>query len=142
MLKKILSLSPLMILMVTVSVTSVQASTGLTEGWAEVITEDSAKVYDVVDQMPEIEGGIGEIYKYIEYPQAAVTRRIEGRVFIKFVVDENGRVRNPEIVKDIGSGCGDAAIEGIKKVKFKPGKLQGQAVKVNYTLPVNFQIQK
>ncbi len=106
----------------------------------EFAAEDSAKIYDVVDQMPEIEGGIKEVYKNIKYPRAAVSGRVEGRVFVKFVVDENGKVKNPKVIKDIGAGCGAAAVEGIKKVKFTPGKLNGQPVKVYYTLPVSFKI--
>ena len=118
-----------------------KASSGLFTGETiEAAAEDSAKIYDVVDQMPEIEGGIKEVYKNIDYPRAAISGRIEGRVFVKFVVDENGDVKDPEVIKDIGAGCGDAAIEGIKKVKFTPGKLNGQPVKVYYTLPVSFKI--
>ena len=122
--------------------TSAKASTELFTSEAfEIIAEDSSQIYDVVDQMPEIKGGIKEVYKNIEYPRAAVSGRVEGRVFIKFVVDENGNVKNPEVLKDIGAGCGNAAVEGIKKVKFTPGKLNGQPVKVYYTLPVSFEIK-
>ena len=137
MVKKTILLFPLTILFVVIS-----ASTATASEWVNTAAADSVKIYEVVDQMPEVEGGIQEVYKHIKYPQAAVTRRIEGRVFIKFIVDENGKVKNPEVVKDIGSGCGDAAIDGIKKVKFTPGKLAGKPVQVYYTLPINFQIQQ
>lgn len=109
-------------------------------GYMEISDADSSKIYNVVDEMPEVKGGLNAIYKHIKYPRSAASRGIEGRVFIKFVVDENGEVSNPEILKDIGSGCGDAAVEGIKNVEFIPGKLNGQPVKVYYTLPVNFEL--
>lgn len=99
---------------------------------------DSSDVYTVVDEMPEIEGGISQIYEHIKYPEKASKRGVEGRVFIKFIITENGEVKNPEILKDIGAGCGEAAVEGVKKVKFKPGKKDGKPVKVYYTMPVNF----
>ncbi|SMO67367.1 energy transducer TonB [Gracilimonas mengyeensis] len=112
----------------------------LTTGEAGYAIADSSEIYTVVDQMPEVEGGLPEIYKHIEYPTSASNRGIEGRVFIKFIVNENGDVESPEILKDIGAGCGEAAVKGIKKVKFTPGKHQGKTVKVYYTMPINFQI--
>lgn len=113
---------------------------GLAANNTEPAVADSAKVYEIVDEMPEMEGGIAAIYKYIKYPHAAVAGKVEGRVFIKFVVTEEGKATNATILKDIGAGCGKAAIAGLKKVKFKPGKLNGKPVKVYYTLPVNFKI--
>ncbi|MCG8372621.1 MAG: energy transducer TonB [Balneolales bacterium] len=98
-------------------------------------------VFTMVDVMPEIKGGLKEFYKQIKYPNQAQRERIEGRVFIKFIVDENGDVKNPEILKDIGGGCGEAAIEGIQKVKFTPGRNAGQPVSVYYTLPVTFRLE-
>lgn len=141
MVKKSILLFSFIAAFLAITTSTAKASSGLFAGEAiEVAAEDSAKIYDVVDQMPEIKGGIKEVYKNIDYPRAAISGRIEGRVFVKFVVDENGDVKDPEVIKDIGAGCGDAAIEGIKKVKFTPGKLNGQPVKVYYTLPVSFKI--
>ncbi|MEX0722435.1 MAG: energy transducer TonB [Gracilimonas sp.] len=88
--------------------------------------------------MPEAESGLNLIYKHINYPNRARQNNVEGRVFIKFIVDENGNVKSPEILKDIGSGCGKAAIEGSKKVKFILG---AHNVKVYFTPPVNFKLQ-
>ena len=112
----------------------------LTDGIVLNAANDTTEVYDVVDQMPEIVGGLPEIYKHIKYPSKAKNDRIEGRVFIRFIVDENGKVQSPQILKDIGGGCGQAAIEGIQKVKFMPGSKNGTPVKVYYSLPVNFKI--
>ncbi len=138
MVKKLLKLLSLTLVLLFAGGISTMAY-DLNDG-AETVVADSSKVYDVVDQMPEIQGGIKEVYKNIRYPQGAIASRVEGRVFVKFIVDEKGNVKSPQVVKDIGGGCGQAAIEGIKKVKFTPGTLQGQPVKVYYTLPVTFQL--
>jgi protein TonB len=141
MLKKSIQLFSFVIALAVVTSANAESIPGFVDNPAsEIAVEDSVKIYDVVDQMPEIEGGIKEVYKNIEYPRAALARRVEGRVFVKFIVDENGNVKNPEVIKDIGAGCGEAAIEGIKKLKFTPGKLKGKPVKVYYTLPVSFKI--
>ncbi|MBO6586873.1 MAG: energy transducer TonB [Gracilimonas sp.] len=141
MLKKSIQLFSFVIALAVVTSANAESISDYVENTAfEIAADDSAKIYDVVDQMPEIEGGIKEVYNNIKYPRAAISGRIEGRVFVKFVVDENGNVKNPTVIKDIGAGCGEAAVEGIKKVKFTPGKLNGQPVKVYYTLPVSFKI--
>ncbi len=112
------------------------------EALAETVDPDTSQVYSAVEVMPEIEGGLPALYEHIEYPNQARVRGIEGRVFVKVIIDANGKVRDPKILKDIGGGCGDAAIEGIKKVTFTPGKQEGVAVKVEYTLPVTFKLNK
>jgi protein TonB len=108
---------------------------------ATVSVSDTTEVYNVVDEMPEIKGGLQEVYKHIQYPAQARRANVEGRVFIKFIIDESGKVVEPKILKDIGAGCGDAAIKGIKKVEFTPGKNNGQPVKVYYTLPITFKLE-
>ncbi|WP_138430802.1 energy transducer TonB [Fodinibius saliphilus] len=99
------------------------------------------KVYTVVDQMPEIKGGLPALYKKIEYPKEARRKGISGRVYLQVIVDENGDVQEPKVLKGIGGGCGEAAIDAIKDVKFTPGKQGGSAVKVKYSLPVTFRIE-
>jgi protein TonB len=101
---------------------------------------DSSEIYSVVEKMPEVEGGLKNVYEHIKYPPLAIRNRVEGKVFVKFIVDENGKVSNPEILKDIGSGCGEAVLKGIKDVKFIPGEQGGKKVKVYFTMPVNFKL--
>ncbi|MTI86502.1 MAG: energy transducer TonB [Balneolaceae bacterium] len=131
-----------LVLVTAITSVDVQASNEHFSNDVRIESESNVdSVYTVVDQMPEIDGGIKAIYKNIKYPQAALSSGVEGRVFIKFIVNEQGKVESPEILKDIGGGCGKAAIEGLKKVKFTPGKLKGKAVKVYYTLPISFEIK-
>ena len=63
----------------------------------------------------------------------------KGRVVIRFVVNEDGSVSNLTVMKGIGSGCEEEAIRVIKGMpKWRPGKQNGKAVKVFFTLPINF----
>lgn len=97
-------------------------------------------VFVVVEQMPELKGGLAELVSKIKYPQEAVNEGIEGRVTVQFVVDENGDVINPTIVKGIGGGCDEEALRVVKEAKFTPGVQRGRAVKVKYSLPVVFKL--
>ena len=106
----------------------------------ETSTADSSEIFLVVEQMPEIIGGLPALYKEIRYPDAAIRNGVEGRVFLQFVVDESGQASDVEIMRDIGSGCGEAAAEAIKRVSFTPGIQNGNAVKVRFSLPVTFRI--
>lgn len=107
----------------------------------DVYAQDSDGIYTVVDEMPEIVGGLSSLYSQIEYPRQAIRQGVEGRVFLQFVVDESGNVVDPAVLRDIGAGCGEAAVEAIKKVKFTPGKQNGTPVKVKFSLPVSFEIK-
>jgi periplasmic protein TonB len=100
------------------------------------------KVFTAVEQMP---APPFDIQKYlsqnIRYPAAAREDNIQGRVILKFVVDKDGSVTNIEIVRDIGGGCGKEAERVVRAMpKWKPGKQNGQPVKVYYTLPVSFKL--
>lgn len=122
---------------------SIQVNAKNTSIVESVITAaDTAEVYNIVDTMPEIVGGLSVLYDKIEYPELAMNNGVQGRVFVRFIVDENGDVTNPEILKDIGAGCGNAAVKALKHVKFTQAKLNGEVVKVYYTLPITFKISK
>ncbi len=108
---------------------------------AETYAQDASEVFTVVDEMPEMIGGMEALYGEIKYPRAAVQAGIEGRVFIQFVVDKDGNVRDEKVLRDIGGGCGEAALEAVRGVKFSPGKKNGVAVNVQYSMPVTFKLQ-
>lgn len=109
---------------------------------ATVLAQNSEKVHTVVDEMPEIIGGLPALYKEIEYPKEALKENISGRVYLQVIVNTDGKAESPKIIRDIGGGCGEAAVEGITKVDFKPGEQDGKRVKVKYSLPVTFRIDK
>jgi protein TonB len=127
-----------------ISLVSVLAFTIISFGINPTATmaQDAEKVHTVVDEMPEIIGGLPALYKEIDYPREAVKNNISGRVYLQVIVNTDGKAENPKVIRDIGGGCGEAAAEGITKVDFKPGKQDGKKVKVKYSLPVTFRIDK
>ena len=60
---------------------------------------------------------------------------------MQFIVDENGNVSNPVVLRGIGGGCDEEAMRVIKTAKFKPGKQRGKAVKVRYVIPIVFKLK-
>ncbi len=104
--------------------------------------EDAEPVFFVaVEQMPEPIGGIGAIQSKIVYPEIAKRAGVQGRVFVKAYVDEKGNVNKVELIRGIGAGCDEAAMNAVKSVMFKPGKQRGKPVKVQVTVPVLFKLQ-
>lgn len=103
------------------------------------------KIFTSVEQLPEFPGGMAALQKYlannIRYPQVAREEGIQGKVYLQFVVDKDGSVTNINIQRDIGGGCGKEAVRVVSGMpKWRAGKQNGQAVKVYYTLPVNFRL--
>lgn len=94
-----------------------------------------------VEQMPSPIGGLKAIQENITYPEIAKRAGIEGRVYIKAYVDSTGSVAKTEIIRGIGAGCDEAAMEAVKKVKFKPGVQRGKSVNVQVTVPILFKLQ-
>ncbi len=107
----------------------------------EVVEEVEEEIFVVVEQMPELIGGIEDLQKEIKYPEMARQAGVNGRVFVQFIVDENGNVTNPVVLRGIGGGCDEEAMRVIKKAKFKPGKQRGKAVKVRYVIPIVFKLK-
>jgi len=105
-----------------------------------VVEEEEPEIFLVVENEPVLIGGLEGIQKSITYPELARRAGIEGRVFVQFVVDEKGNVIDPIVIRGIGGGCDEAALEAVKKAKFIPGKQRGRPVKVQYALPVTFRL--
>jgi len=93
------------------------------------------------DVMPEVVGGMYSIQEKIVYPELAKRTGIQGKVFVLASIDENGDVKETKIIKGIGGGCDEAAMNAIKHVKFVPGKKEGKPVKVQVTIPIVFKLQ-
>jgi protein TonB len=112
-------------------------------------TVEAPQIFTYVEQMPEFPGGIDAIheflYKNINYPDIAKESNIQGRVTVRFVVNEEGTMSDFSVSKGIGGGCDEEAIRVLKKMgsstKWKPGKQNGRAVKVYYTLPITFKLE-
>lgn len=104
-------------------------------------------IYNVIDQMPEFPGGIDKLPQFIndniQYPTKAQTEGIQGRVIVQFTVDEDGYIIEPNIVRSVEPSLDKEALRIIKMLpKWKPGTLKGKAIKVEYTVPVAFKLNK
>lgn len=95
-----------------------------------------------VEERPELIGGRAALQDAIEYPEIAKKAGVEGRVIVQFVVDQDGNVQDPRVIREIHQLIDKAAIEAVKKQKFKPGKQRGKPVKVQMALPVIFTLKK
>ena len=102
--------------------------------------------FSVVENNPEFPGGEDALYKYlaenIRYPEQAKKENVQGRVFVRFVVDKDGSVVNSEVLRGIGNGCDEEALRVVNAMpKWTPGKQRGKAVRVWYNLPIIFKLQ-
>lgn len=104
--------------------------------------DDEPEFFVAVEQMPSIIGGMEALYAVLEYPRIARLAGVEGRVIVQFIIDENGNVINPQVIRGVGAGLDEAAVQAIQSVRFEPGRQRGRAVPVQYTIPVNFQLDR
>jgi len=103
--------------------------------------EDEEQFFIVVENMPQLIGGLGKLQSQVTYPEMARRAGIEGRVTIQFIVNERGQVENPRVVRGIGGGCDEEALKAVSKARFTPGLQRGRPVKVQYSLPIVFRLQ-
>jgi protein TonB len=92
--------------------------------------------------MPEPIGGISAIQKRVIYPEIARKAGIQGKVFVQAFIDEKGDVIKTKILKGIGSGCDESALNAVKETKFTPAKQKDMLVKVQVVVPVLFKLNK
>lgn len=107
------------------------------------IVEEKMEPFLVVEQMPDFPGGEQELYKYLEknikYPAMARESGITGTVYIRFVVNKDGKISNASVLRGIGGGCDEEAMRVVKGMPpWKAGKQNGVSVPVYFTLPVHF----
>ena len=108
--------------------------------------EEENKVFDVVEQMPSYPGGMGALMQYlsshIKYPVIAEENGIQGRVICTFVVERDGSITDVKIAKSVDPSLDKEAMRVVSSMpKWIPGKQNGSAVRVKYTLPVTFRLQ-
>jgi protein TonB len=103
--------------------------------------EEEQEIFMIVEDMPELIGGLAAIQSKIRYPEIAKKAGVEGRVFVQFVVGVNGEVLDPVVVRGIGAGCDEEAIRAVSQAKFKPGRQRGKAVPVKMSLPITFKLK-
>lgn len=109
------------------------------------IEEESDEIFLVVEENAQPRGGIGEFYKYvaenIKYPGQARRMRVEGRVYVEFVVGKDGKIFDATTVKGIGAGCDEEAERIIMSAPaWNPAKQRGKPVKQRMVLPITFKL--
>ncbi|MBS7284792.1 MAG: TonB family protein [Prevotella sp.] len=108
--------------------------------------EEETKVFDVVEQMPQFPGGQGALFEYlskqIKYPVIAEENGVQGRVIVTFVVERDGSITDVKVVKSVDPSLDKEAQRVVKGMpRWIPGKQNGSAVRVKYTVPVTFRLQ-
>ncbi|MCR5159004.1 MAG: energy transducer TonB [Prevotella sp.] len=108
--------------------------------------EEETKVFEVVEQMPQFPGGDAALMQFlsshIKYPVVAEENGIQGRVVCTFVVERNGSITDVKVVKSVDPSLDKEAVRVIKSMpNWIPGKQNGSAVRVKYTVPVTFRLQ-
>jgi len=113
---------------------------------AQVLERDNDTIYDTVDQMPEFPGGLDSLMTYVarnvRYPEDAMNNNQSGRVFVTFVVEKDGRVTEVAIAKGVCESLDNEALRVVKAMpRWKPGRQDGQPVRVSFKLPIMFKLQ-
>ncbi|MBR3729125.1 MAG: energy transducer TonB [Muribaculaceae bacterium] len=108
--------------------------------------EAVAQVFHSVEQMPQFPGGEAALMKFLQshinYPPMAAENGVQGRVVVQFVVDKTGKVGEVKVVRNVDKDLDKEAVRVCKSLpKFTPGRQNGLAVAVWYTLPVTFKLQ-
>ena len=102
---------------------------------------DKDSVYLNVEKMPIIKGGFAAVGKKIKYPNIAKQMGMQGVVYIGFIVNSEGKVENPKILKSVAKILDEEAIRVIEKeIEFEPGYQEGKAVPVRFVLPIKFKL--
>ena len=114
----------------------------------EVIVQEKVEeqVFDVVEQMPQFPGGDAALFEYlsthIKYPTIAEENGVQGRVIVTFVVERDGSITDVKVVKSVDPSLDKEASRVVAGMpKWIPGKQNGSAVRVKYTVPVTFRLQ-
>ena len=108
--------------------------------------EEETKVFDVVEVMPSFPGGQAALSEWlsknIKYPVVAEENGVQGRVIVTFVVERNGSITDVQVVKSVDPSLDKEAVRVVKAMPhWIPGKQNGSAVRVKFTVPVTFRLQ-
>ena len=109
--------------------------------------DSTSVIYNIVEEMPEFPGGDEALRKYIndnlKYPEEAKELGLEGKVYIHFVINENGEVEDAQIARGADPILDKEAIRVVQSLpKWKPGKKDGRLVKVALVTPVSFSLKQ
>ena len=125
----------------------------------EPLNEPEVEVFKVVEEMPYFKGCnealnarertkcgnqkmLEFVYSNLKYPTEAREQGVEGMVIVRFVVEKDGSITEPEVIRDIGAGCGEEALRVIRSMpNWNPGKMRGAPVRVYFNMPLRFKLE-
>jgi len=110
-----------------------------------VNTRSDSSVFEMVEEMPEYPGGMGELLSFlsnnVRYPVSAQENGVSGRVVVSFIVEKDGSISNVEVVKAIDPDLDAEAVRVVGSMpKWTPGKNKGEIVSVKFNVPVTFKL--
>ncbi len=108
-------------------------------------SQDSDKVFTIVEETASYPGGINAWHEYLldemEYPKDAQMNKIEGNVFVQFIVEKDGSLSSFEVLKGISPDCDKEAVRMLKNsIRWTPAKVDGKAVRMKMVSPFKFQL--
>jgi len=111
-----------------------------------VVEDDEDKIFTVVEQQAEFPGGMEALYKFlnknIRYPSSARRMGVDGKVYVQFVVDKEGRISDVSIIKSLSADCDKEAMRLVQLMPpWKPGRQNGRSVKSKFVLPLTFKLE-
>lgn len=124
-----------------------EAEVTFEEPVAEVAdTGDDDKIFTVVEQRADFPGGMEALYKFlnknIRYPASARRMGVDGKVFVEFVVDKEGKISDIKVIKGLSADCDKEAIRLVEMMPpWKPGRQNGKPVKSKFVLPLAFKLE-
>lgn len=109
---------------------------------ASNVPEEDTEIHAWVSEMPVFDGNVNAyLSKAINYPTIAIETGTQGRVYCEFVVNIDGSIVDVKVVRSVDRSLDNEALRVVKSMpKWKPGRINGKAVRVKYTLPINFKL--
>jgi len=108
---------------------------------------ETGEIFMIVEEMPQFPGGEAALQRYlatsIRYPVIAQESGIQGKVFIQFVIDQQGNVTNAVVLRGVAPSLDNEALRVVQSMpRWTPGRQRNRPVRVSYTVPINFVLQQ
>ncbi|WP_375559577.1 energy transducer TonB [Bernardetia sp. OM2101] len=108
-------------------------------------TSEKESIFSIVEKSASYEGGMDAFYKYVhqnmKYPESALENEIEGRVYVQFVVNQEGNIENVKAVQSLSPDCDAEAVRLLEESKqWIPAEQKGKKVKVRMNIPIMFKL--
>lgn len=105
----------------------------------KIIEEET--IFEVVEEMPSPIGGLKAIQEKVHYTEIARRIYLVGTVYIQAKINKNGDVKEAMVIKGLGGGLDEEALNAVLSTKFNPGKQRGKAVNVKMVIPIKFVLK-